>query len=68
MPPKPAVIETVTEELIDEIAERAAEKAIQKVTDHIYKEVGKGVLQKLFYLVGACAVGLGLWLKSKGLI
>lgn len=66
MPPKPAVLDTLTEDQIDTIAERAAEKAIQKVTDHIYKEVGRGVLQKLFYLAGACVIGLTLWLKSNG--
>ena len=66
MPPKPAVLDTLTEDQIDTIAERAAEKAIQKVTDRIYKEVGRGVLQKLFYLAGACVIGLTLWLKSNG--
>lgn len=66
MPPKPALLETLTEEQIDAIAERAAEKAIQKVTDHSYKEVGREVLQKLFYIVGAAVIGATLWLKSKG--
>lgn len=67
-PSKSATIEQLTDDQIEEIAERAAEKAIQKVTDHIYKEVGRGVLQKLAYAIGACVVGLALWLKAKGLV
>lgn len=58
----------LTEEQIELIAEKAAEKAIEKLTSHVYQEVGKSVVGKLFYIVGACAIGLYLWLKSKGII
>lgn len=58
----------LSEEQIEAIAERAAVKAMGKLTGQIYQEVGKGVLSKLLYLVGACAIGLWLWLKSKNLI
>lgn len=58
----------LSEEQIESIAERAAEKAMEKLTGHIYQEVGKGVVSKLFWLIGASAVGIGLWLKSKNLI
>jgi len=58
----------LTEEQIELIAEKAAEKAIEKLTSHVYQEVGKSVVSKLFYIVGACALGLWLWLKSKGII
>lgn len=53
---------------IEEIAERAAEKAIEKLTNHVYQEVGKSVVSKFVYIVGACSVGLYLWMKSKGVI
>lgn len=56
------------EQYIEEIAEKAAEKAIEKLTSHVYQEVGKSVVSKLFYLVGACAFGIWLWLKAKGVI
>ena len=56
------------EEQIDQIAEKAAEKAIEKLTSHVYQEVGKSVVSKLFYIIGACAVGLYLFLKSKGVV
>jgi len=58
----------LTEEQIEQIAEKAAEKAIEKLTSHVYQEVGKSVVSKLFYIVGACALGLWLFLKSKGII
>jgi len=58
----------LSEDQIESIAERAADKAMEKLTGHIYQEVGKGVISKLFWLVGACAIGLWLWLKAKNLI
>jgi hypothetical protein len=59
---------TLTEEQIEEIAERAAERAMAKLTDHMYKQVGKSVVSKLFWIVGVISVGLYLWLKQKGLV
>lgn len=56
------------EEYIEEIAEKAAEKAIEKLTAHVYQEVGKSVVSKALYIVGACSIGLYLWLKSKGIV
>jgi hypothetical protein len=53
---------------IERIAERAAEKAVAKITDRVYRDVGKNVIQKLFWVVGVVAVALFFWLNSKGLI
>ena len=53
---------------LEKIAELAAEKAVEKLTKHVYQEVGKSVISKFVYIVGACSVGLYLWLKSKGVI
>lgn len=58
----------LTEEQIEQIAEKAAEKAIEKLTSHVYQEVGKSVISKLFYIVGASALAVWLWLKSKGVL
>lgn len=52
----------------EQIAEKAAEKAIEKLTNHVYQEVGRSVISKFVYIVGACSVGLYLWMKSKGVI
>lgn len=56
------------ETYIEEIAEKAAEKAIEKLTAHVYQEVGKSVVSKALYIIGAASIGLYLWLKSKGII
>jgi hypothetical protein len=58
----------LNEKQIEEIAEKAAQKAIEKLTSHIYQEVGKSIVSKLFYIIGACSLGVYLWLKSKGIV
>jgi len=63
---KPSV--HLTDEQIDEIAERAAKKAVEQMTNQIYMEVGKGVVKKALYLLGAFIVGAGIWAKAKGWI
>ena len=50
----------LTDAQIDEIAEKAAERAFQK----IYQNVGKSVLTKLTWMVGAAVVGLFMWLGN----
>ena len=52
----------LTDAQIDEIAEKAAERASQK----IYQNVGKSVLTKLTWMVGAAVVGLFMWLGGNG--
>lgn len=58
----------LTDEQIEEIAEKAAENAVEKMTNQIYLEVGKGVVKKALYLIGAFIVGAGIWAKAKGWI
>lgn len=53
---------------IEKIAEKAAEKAVSKLTDRVYRDVGKNVVQKFIWIVGAVAAAAFLWLQSKGLI
>jgi hypothetical protein len=52
----------LTDAQINEIAEKAAERAFQK----IYQNVGKSVLTKLTWMVGAAVVGLFMWLGNNG--
>lgn len=49
----------LTDEEIEHIADRAAERAIEKV----YTEVGKSVLKKLAWIVGAGLLALFVWLS-----
>lgn len=58
----------LTEEQIECIAEKAAEKAIEKLTGDVYKAVGKSVIQKFIWLVGAVTIGGYLYLKKSGFI
>lgn len=54
--------------VIKQIAEKAAEKAIEKLTNHVYQEVGRSVISKFVYIIGACSLGFYLWLKLKEVI
>ena len=62
----------MTPEQVDRIAELAAAKAvdktIEKLTKHVYAEVGKTVVHKVFWLIGVGAVGLYVWLRHIGVI
>lgn len=54
----------LTEEQIEEIAEKAAEVALQKV----YTEIGKSVVKKFLWVVGAAAMSVYMYFKGKGVI
>lgn len=58
----------ISEEEIEVIAERAATKAAAQVKSDFYQMVGKSVLEKIFYVVGAACVGLVGWLHGRGLL
>ena len=58
----------ITDEQIEDIAEKAAEKAIEKLTGDVYKAVGKSVVSKFLWIVGASAVGVWIWVKKAGLV
>ena len=52
----------LTEEQLDVIAERAAERALEKV----YASVGKSVVHKILWLVGAAALAAFAYFKGLG--
>lgn len=49
---------------MERLADIVSEKMVKQMTHMIYAEVGKGVLKKLLFLVGAAAVGALLWAKE----
>lgn len=53
---------TLSEEEVDEFIDRAIERAV----DRFYAEVGKSVLKKVLWIVGATVVGLYITAKHKG--
>ena len=52
----------LTEEQMEQIAERAAEKALEKV----YASVGKSVVSKILWVVGAAALAVFAYFKGVG--
>lgn len=52
----------LTDEQIEAIAERAAEVALEKV----YTSIGKSVVSKFLWLVGAAALAVAAWLNGAG--
>jgi hypothetical protein len=45
-----------------------AKKAVMLAKDEVYKDVGKSVTSKFFYVVGVCAIGAYSWLHINGYI
>jgi hypothetical protein len=58
----------ITDAQIERIAAQAAEKAVQHVLDTGYRVVGRNVIEKGIWLVGAVSCGLFAYFASKGWI
>jgi hypothetical protein len=54
----------LTEEQIEAISERAADKALAKV----YENIGRSIVNKAMWIVGAGVLALLAWLGGKGLL
>lgn len=52
----------LSESQIDAIAERAAEVALERV----YTQIGKSIVHKVFWLVGAAALAVAAWANGAG--
>ena len=52
----------MSEEVMEELAERAAERAL----DHVYTAIGRSVITKALWLVGAALCSLAAWLAGSG--
>ena len=56
----------ISDEQIEVIAEKAAEKAIELMTAGVYKSIGRSVVDKFLWIVGALSLGAWLWAKKNG--
>ena len=56
---------TLREEQIEAIAERASNKAIDKMATYVYLEIGKGVVSKVFKIIGIIAVSMAIAFHDK---
>ena len=52
----------LTNAQIDKVARRAVDMAFQQM----YEEVGKNVVRKVLWIIGVVAIGLAMWLSSRG--
>jgi len=55
----------LSDEQIEKITNRAADKAVAKITANFYMEVGKGFVNKMFFIVGVIVVSLLAWWYGK---
>lgn len=58
----------LTDAQMESIADMAATKAVQKMTDNAFKAIGKSVVEKFFYAVGALTLGALFFAQTKGWI
>lgn len=58
----------ISDAQIARIADKAATRAVQQVLDSGYKAVGKNVVEKGVWVIGAIACGLFAYMTSKGWI
>lgn len=56
----------IPEDQVEAIAERAAEIAIEKVTSQVYQSVGRTVVHRFIWTVGALAVAALAWARKEG--
>lgn len=56
---------SLTHDQIEEIASRAADKAIDRITQQVYQQVGRSVINKLIWIIGSLSVGAYLWFNDK---
>lgn len=56
---------SLTQDQIDEIASRAADKAIERITQQVYQQVGRSVINKLIWIVGSLSVAFYIWFSDK---
>ena len=61
-------ISAIIERVAEKAADKAADKAVLKLEGVIFQTVGRTVIDKLAYLLGAIIVGGYLYLNNKGMI
>ena len=57
---------SLSDEEIELIAEKAAEKAVEKITAQVYQTVGRTIIGRVTWLIGASADAFALWVNNHG--
>ncbi len=58
----------IDEKQMQEMTDKAAIKAANMVVNRMYVQVGKGVVHRVLYIIGASSVALVAWLHNRGLL
>lgn len=59
---------TLSAEQLEAIAERGAQLAFEKMTTRLVLYVGRGVLERIFWILGLGGLWLYFFLQSKGIV
>jgi hypothetical protein len=52
--------------LSDEDVERIAERAAEKALERVYTQIGKSIVHKFLWLIGAASLAVLAWLNGSG--
>jgi len=56
------------DEALERLATRAADLAVERMTNNAYRAIGKGLVERLLWLIGLIASALYLWGVNQGWI
>jgi hypothetical protein len=59
---------TLDKDQLISIAEQGAQQAFDKMTNRLIIYIGRGVLERIFWIIGVCFLSLYFWLQSRGII
>lgn len=62
---EPRVVQLTPDEL-KALLKEAAQETLDEASDRFIRGIGRGVLQKLAYIVGIALLALGFWLAGRG--
>lgn len=60
------VANKVFDRVIQQLDERLIPIILKRMTDNLYREAGRAVINKLMWLVGICVIGFCVWIVSSG--
>lgn len=63
----PEEIQMYVDNRIDARMEAIAELAAKKALEHVYADIGEGLIKKLIWLVGILAFGIISWMAGRGI-
>jgi hypothetical protein len=63
----PEEIQQHVDNRIDARLEEVAELAAKKALEHVYADIGRGLLRKVAWLMGVAVIALLSWMAGKGM-